>query len=1000
MRTLPLPRHSLPGSVRRLPHVPEGRTDISPAFQRWENAHPTLKVPGGRPSAVQSSLRDLQRWGILYPSDESLGYFRAVPPAQTLVCRIVLLLLAVASTARSVELPPTSSAVYLPPAEETRLNAVQFREALKRRGLSEILELHLKDFPPTNANTTLLLMREVKLAEFADASRAVEERRASIAEANRILNQLVEDNPEDSRRFQWQYTLGHSLLYEEAEPYSTNILYFGGNDDDRARLTILASRAVEAVRTLAHRLQEESARIDRLPTLEFEAIEQRGYVDELDRLMLSADYLLLWALFYDALPRAEDDPTRARELNEIIETLAVKPSILQTPHERSHVRIPARLLAGMTRRRLNDPTAAREQFEGAVADAERLGDAVEKERVQWAVILATIELARNDCDDERYKDALSAIARLRRDAGAGSEDRFGLRLAAALLEKSVHEARAAAAQKADRLVEANELRVLAWKTLAQLASEEPQRRDAIYAALYRTMGRDADVGRLDPFEQCAYIAGLISEADSSPKAAPALLDRAIVAGERILSQSSSKTLSLVPEVLYHLAVAQYRRGDRLAAAQRFVEAAGYQPKFDRALNAATLGVQLAAELYHDAGQHSRDEVLALYREALQVLLTHHEGTDAERYWRFYYAQLLDEIGEFDAAAEQFRLVDSGHEHSLHSGFLRVRALAAALHRAAAGSAGGAIDLVLRADAILSAYRDFMARTGEEVSREPQSPNETSPRRLLAEARVLTAETAIVPRVDRPAQAIELLSNFEQDCPEEPLLFGRVWRVRLLAYEALGQLEEAARAIPAYIAATPENAGPTLRGLYAAMSADVDSLRAAGNELSAQRKAVVALLLAEQLSAWTETSGATAASIDRSELRVQLAEANLRAGRYDRAKELFDECAAPLEGTAVPTNETDLRATFGQAESHYRLGELSEALAVFNRLAMGLPPTHVIRWKALLRDLQCRTELDQPPGGVIKVIDQQKYLYPDLGGPVFSAEFDRLRRDNERRLGPG
>ena len=67
--------------------VPEGRTDISPAFQRWENAHPAHKVPEGRPSAVQSSLRDLQRRGILHPSDESLGYFRAVPPARIRLSR-------------------------------------------------------------------------------------------------------------------------------------------------------------------------------------------------------------------------------------------------------------------------------------------------------------------------------------------------------------------------------------------------------------------------------------------------------------------------------------------------------------------------------------------------------------------------------------------------------------------------------------------------------------------------------------------------------------------------------------------------------------------------------------------------------------------------------------------------------------------------------------------------------------------------------------------------
>ena len=961
---LPLPRHSLSDSLRRLPLPSRERAGV-----RVKARVSPLTLPS-----------PLKGGGIIKLS-------------------VGLILLAAASTARSAEPPPTSSAILQPPAEEIRLNTVQFREALKKRGLNEILELHLMDYPPTNATTTLLLMRDVKLAEFADASRSAEERAASIGESNRILQQLVEDNPEDPRRFQWQYALGHSLLYEEAEPFSTNILYFGGSEDDRARLTVLASRAVMVIRTLAHRLQDESSRIDRLPAQEFEAIEQRGYVDELDRLMLSTDYLLLWVLFYDALPRADEDSIRASDLNEIVETFAVKPSILETPHERSHVRVPARLLAGMTRRRLNDPAAAREHLEGAIADAERLDDVVERERVQWAVTLATIELARNDRDDGRFNDALAAVARLRGDAGVGSEDRFGLRLAAALLEKSVHEARAAAAQVADRLLEVADCRTLAWKTLAQLASEEPHRRDAIYAVLYRTMGRDADVGRLDPFEQCAYIAGLITDADSSPAAAPALLDRAIAAGERILSQSSGPARSLAPEVHFHVAVAQYRKGDLRAAAERFIEAARYPARFDRALNASTLGVQLAAELYHDVGQHAKDDVTALYREALGVLLTHYEGTDAERYWRFYYAQLLDEIGEFDAAAEQFRLVDAAHEHYRHSGFLRVRSLVAALHRTAAKSTGDANDLMLRADAVLTAFRDFLARIGEWMSRETQSPNETSPRRLLAEARVLTAESVIVPRIDRPAQAIELLSNFEGEYHDQPQLFGRVWRVRLLAFEALGQLDEAARAIPAYVAAAPDSAGPTLRGLYAAMSADVEKFRAAGNDAAAQRKAEVALLLAEQMNAWAEANDEAATSVDRRELRVQLAEANLQAGRYEPARVLFDECASPQDGVTVPANETDLRVSFGQAEALFRLDLFAEALPKFNRLATGLTPTHPIRWKSLLRDLECRTALGEPAAGIIKVIEQQKYLHPELGGSVTTAEFDRLMRDNQRRLAP-
>ena len=46
------------------------------------------------------------------------------------------------------------------PAEERRLNTAVFREGLKKRGLREVLDLHLKDFPPQSGAEQLLLERE------------------------------------------------------------------------------------------------------------------------------------------------------------------------------------------------------------------------------------------------------------------------------------------------------------------------------------------------------------------------------------------------------------------------------------------------------------------------------------------------------------------------------------------------------------------------------------------------------------------------------------------------------------------------------------------------------------------------------------------------------------------------------------------------------------------------------------------------------------------------
>jgi hypothetical protein len=95
-------------------------------------------------------------------------------------------------------------------------------------------------------------------------------------------------------------------------------------------------------------------------------------------------------------------------------------------------------------------------------------------------------------------------------------------------------------------------------------------------------------------------------------------------------------------------------------------------------------------------------------------------------------------------------------------------------------------------------------------------------------------------------------------------------------------------------------------------------------------------------------------------------------------------------------EDDLRVVLGHAESLFQLGEFAVALPMFNHLAIGLPPEDPTRWKALLRDLQCRTALEQPPEGIIKVIEQQVSMGWDLGGATLAAEFETLLRENQRR----
>jgi len=947
-------------------------------------------------SESEARVKGPWRRHLLAPLLLGLGFLLCVPATR-----------GVAQEKQKPKQPPApSAAVSSAPstsaaAEESRLSTALFREGLKKRGLTDLLELHLKDFPPTSPSAVMLMLREVKIAEFADKTRSPDERRAASGEANRILEQLIAENPDDPRRFDWRMTLAHSLLYEEGETYATNILFFGGSDADRRALAPLTRRAASTLRVLVREVGAEYERIDKLSVRDFEKIENTGLIEQLDHLEPTANYLLLWALFYDSLPRAEDDQVRASQLDEILQALASKPELLQTPQERSHVQIPAMLLAGMSARRLNDPATARRHFDRAAGAAERLTDAAEQDGIQWAITLTAIEGARAARDDGRFDAALAEVSRLRAMRAAKGQENYAVRVAAALLERSILTARAAAEEKAGRSNDARKDREDAWGTLATLAVQEPERRDALYSTLYRMMdGGGGEARPRDPVETCALIAGLLREASGDDEKSPRLLEQAVAVAEQFLATATGAAKSVAPEVIYNLGVANYRRGDAPAAAARMLEVAKNHPTCGDATQAAIIAVQLTAEFHADAAKRT-PETTRLFRESLEALVNNYANTEPARYWRFYYAQLLEEIGEEDLAAVEYARVDHEHERYVESAFGCLRALARAARKRADIRPTDTVELVRRADAVNTTYREFVALGKAAIARKPDAAREAEIAHLFAEARVLVAETAALGGVDRPQSAIDMLADFEQAFPDTPTaLTGRLWRSRLQAFEALGRLDEAAQAVPAYVAADPRNAGPTLQSLYSAMSGEADRLQAAGDQAGAGRQTEVALLLARHLQQWSERADVEITAAQRRELGVQLAEAHLKAGRFEEARDLFGR-ELPLDKTDLSSlDATGLRAVYGHAESLYRMGDFAKALPEFNRLATGLPGGAGTRWKSLLRDLECRTKLNESPEGILKVIAQQRRLYPELGGAGLSAEFERLERENARRRDAG
>ncbi len=884
-------------------------------------------------------------------------------------------------------------------AEEVRLSNEVFRAGLRQRGLTDILELHLKEHPPDNTVESLLAMREIRLAEFADPALSRAERQAAVGEANTILEQLVDAYPKDPRRLDWRFDLVRSLLYDEADPLITTLLYHGGSAAHRRRLQVLTRRAVAVLTDLNNELAREYDRVDQMSIDEYDKLEGDAYIEHIDALGPRADYLMLWALLYDALPRDEKDPVRARRLHEILAKLSANESVLQWPHERTGVRVQTLVLAGMTHRRLHRHRVARDFFFRASAVAHRVKDPQERLRVSWASTLARVESIRNEAEAGRYDAALDQLAEFRRTGRADQGGGFGVRFIAALLERFVYRLRAGAVAPGDEESTARRYRQMAWRAVARLADHEPQRRDEIYATLYESLGRDADPARLDPFEQCALMAGLMFDADRGDDA-PRLLDRSIGIGDRFLEHESVNAPSLVAEVLFNTGVGCYRKGRTVDAARRFLRIASEFSSSDNAARAAALAVQIGSESYGDPVLRPHPEVAAVYRESLDTLVTAYNETEAARHWRFYYGQLLEELEEYEQAAVQYAAVRQDHQHYLLSVAARARCLAADVQRLAKLPSPHRVELQRRTNECFTAQRDFLALTTAELNRSMTPERKAIVRRLLARSRLASSEVQVLPHVQRAGDALAALKDFESQFTEERSLLGRVWRVRLIAFEQLGRFDDAAQAVPAYVESDPSSAGPALQTIYRRLADDIEASDVFSERPVAASKPKMALLLAQEIHAWSRRDDTEVTAENRRAISIQLGEANLRAGRFARAREVFEPLLPPDAEKTAADAPKDPGIWIGYSEALYQLGDWASALPHFNRLALTLPTDSAMRWKSLLRDLQCRTRLGHPPEGIIKVIDQQQFLHPEMGGAAITAAFERLARENRGRLDRG
>jgi tetratricopeptide (TPR) repeat protein len=889
-------------------------------------------------------------------------------------------------------------------AESDRLSNEEFHAGLLNYDLRDLLSLHMMQLPGSDELPQLLLRRKMHLLVYESGLSETPERREALAAANKILADIIRNHATDDRAIEWQITLARSLIYEQAEPHFSSILYRGGTAEDRRILKDLMDQAFGALTRLLKFLDDEYARIDLLSVSQYERLEDKGYIAQLESAIPQGQYMLLWSKFYMALALNPSDPQQRLLLDEVILQLSKETTLLKDKHENSHVQAQSLLLAGMAYRRVADYPSAKRYFRDAVEVVGRITDTQEQTDLQWVITLGMVENIRTLRDAGDFDDARDLLEELRRRFARAHRNDFGRKLLLAILECSIFQAVDSPNRHPGDSLLAARLTERAAAPLIRLANESLEQRADVYAAIFDQIKAVPDPSLLHPFQQSALIAGYIAEAarlrqlgaeDSASgqtrrldEEAMANLDRAIESATRLLKERGGINDELSCEALFNLAVAEYHKGLQLAATQDFSRVAQECPSFARSLSAAIYAVEIITQLAEDPSLRGRAEVHEAAIQALQVLVDGFPDSDSAKYWLFFFAQAFEDAEQFEDAATRYENVDRTHPHYVTAQFRALKCQIMALQ-----------GLIARGEIEIAEIRRRAGSARRDVARFVKTARQTDPERaeeFLAQADVLIGEMSVLKGVDQHEEAIELLSDFETKHAESLDLMGRVLRVRIIAFESTGRLQDAQQAVPKFAAIAPDEAGTTLQTLLDSIRIEIAELRESGQPAEADRKAAAALLFAKQIFDSASTQDVSEASMYR--LRVQLAEAHLEAGQYENALSLFAEAEKFDIARYEDGKAHDPRVLLGTAKSLMLQNRHGDALQMFNRLFVESPADAPHRFEALLGDLQCRTAMGEDAAAIIGVIDQHRFLSPSLGGESLKKKILDVKLQNEKRLG--
>ena len=427
-----------------------------------------------------------------------------------------------------------------------------------------------------------------------------------------------------------------------------------------------------------------------------------------------------------------------------------------------------------------------------------------------------------------------------------------------------------------------------------------------------------DTTNMDPFQIWIKANDLLEAAQKSKDGKA--MEQAIALFKAFAEKAGPKDKNYI-EALYLQGAGLLQMPARKAeAAAIFRKVADEAPDFKYAAAAAKYSVQARGEVYESA---QTDENRAAYEESLKWFVGNKKWFESDPDQQYFYAMILYRGGKHTEAADAFAKVSEKAEHYPDSKYWVPLCHLEQLRNKVLGTKNKTLILsnarVVAQELVAFADYAMQAKDLPEKKREQLAD-------WAETAYINAADVYLYPEVELAADALPILDTMETKFKLDDDARGRLLKLRIDALQKLGKLDEAQKALDAFLKiAKPEDVGPVLRGLFQAMTEDVRELIRRGQKDMATVKVEQAKALGDRLRDWLDKSSLADKAVRIENVRYDLGELLLAVGNYSAAQTLYQEIGGPkpdemkkdAQGNFAPLKEDCI---YGLARAYEGLGD--------------------------------------------------------------------------------